>query len=287
MKFEKHLHIDHKDQTAVDALEASTELTRQSIKQAMTKGAVWLTRNKSTQRIRRADKPLKPGDELHLYFNEQVLQEEPTAPTLIADEHAYSIWYKPYGLLCQGSKWGDHCTINRWVEKNLEPQRPAYIVHRLDRAATGLTILAHQKKAAAYFSQLFESRAIEKKYHAIVKGTFPKELKLSSAIDNKPAFSHAKLLSVKTKTQQSLVEVTIETGRKHQIRRHLSEAGFPIVGDRLYGQSNGTENNNNENKNNVDLCLRSCYLSFIPPTENTPKNYQLPSHLSLSLASSK
>lgn len=272
MKFEKHFAIDSSDKTAVDVLGDSTKLTRQSIKQAMTKGAVWLTRNKSTQRIRRANKPLKSGDELHLYFDNQVLDSTPHAATLVADEGPYSIWYKPYGMLSQGSKWGDHCTINRWVEKNLEHQRPAFIVHRLDRAATGLIIIAHQKKVAAYFSNLFECREIEKKYQAIVEGEFPDKIKLNSDIENKPALSHAKAIAYNPSTNQSLVDVNIETGRKHQIRRHLSKAGFPIIGDRLYGQSD---------EYTSDLCLTSYYLSFVSPSDNVKKNYHLPDNLRL------
>ena len=272
MKFEKHQKIALMDKTAVDILAESTKLTKQAIKQAMTKGAVWLTRNNSTQRIRRADKPLKPGDELHLYFDQKVLEQPPEAATLIADERLYSIWHKPYGMLCQGSKWGDHCTINRWVENNLEPQRPAFIVHRLDRAATGLIIIAHQKKIAAYFSNLFQNREIKKKYQAIVDSKFPDALKLTSDIENKPALSHAKLLSYNSEENQSLIEVAIETGRKHQIRRHLSEAGFPIVGDRLYGQGD---------ENTSDLCLASCYLSFASPTDGLKKSNQLPDNLRL------
>lgn len=272
MKFEKHLEINSSGETAVDAFGEATELTRQSIKQAMNKGAVWLTRNKSTQRIRRANKTLKPSDELHLYFDQSVLGKQPEPATLIADEGVYSIWYKPCGMLCQGSKWGDHCTINRWVEKNLEPQRPAFIVHRLDRAATGLIIIAHTKKTAAYFSELFQRREIEKKYQAIVEGEFPAALKLDTDIESKPALSQAKAITYNPATNLSLVDIAIETGRKHQIRRHLSAAGFPIVGDRLYGQGN---------EQTPDLRLTSYYLSFTAPTDNVKKSYHLPDNLRL------
>lgn len=279
MKFEEHIEISEEDLKAVDVLAKSCEFTKQMIKQIMGKGAVWLTREQSTQRIRRADKLLKPGDTLHLYYDEDVLTKKLENPTLISDEGIYSIWYKPYGMLSQGSKWGDHCTINRWVEKNLQPQRPAFIVHRLDRAATGLIIIAHQKKIAAYFSKLFQERQIDKHYQAIVHGKFSENLTLNSAINDKPALSHAKLLIFDESTNQSLVEVSIETGRKHQIRRHLSEAGFPIVGDRLYGK----DNDNYEK----DLCLASCYLSFnlpsSPVTDDTKKTYTLLEHLSLKL----
>lgn len=267
MKFEKHIEIKESETTAVDILSNQTELSRQLIKQAMNKGAVWLSRNKSTQRIRRADKFLKLGDVLHIYYDEDVLQQAVEDAVLIADENEYSIWRKPCGMLSQGSKWSDHCTINRWVERNLQPQRSAFIVHRLDRAATGLIIIAHKKKVAAYFSDLFQQRRIVKKYQAIVRGNIPESLEINTSIDNKPAVSHVRQIKYNAELNESLVEVEIETGRKHQIRRHLSEAGFPIIGDRLYGENQG--------RNTRDLCLTSCYLSFVYPHDAELKVYSL------------
>jgi len=270
MKFEKHIDIELNDQKAVDVLNKKTELSKQIIKQVMTKGAVWLTRNKSTQRVRRADRILKSGDCLHIYYDEDILARQPDSAILIADEDQYSIWYKPYGMLSQGSKWGDHCTINRWVEKNLQPQRSAFIVNRLDRAASGLMIIAHKKKIAAYFSQLFQQRKIDKRYQAIVHGEFPEIKDIDIEVDGKSAISHVKKLKYNKITDQSLVEVSIETGRKHQIRKHLSESDFPVVGDRLYGNAKQEDRN---------LCLTSCYLGFFYPADKEKKIYSLPDDL--------
>ena len=267
MKIEKHIKISLDEIKAVDLLADSVELSKQQIKQALNKGVVWLSRNKSTQRIRRADKILKAGDQIHLYYDESVLAQTTSDAILIADEKDYSIWYKPSGMLSQGSKWGDHCTINRWVEKHIEPQRSAFIVHRLDRAASGLIIIAHKKKIAAYFSELFQRRQVEKKYQAIVHGNITQGIKLDSSIDTKPAVSYVKPIDYNAGENQSLIEVEIETGRKHQIRRHLSEAGFPIVGDRLYGDELKPDER--------DLCLTSCYLSFVSPVDKELKAYNL------------
>ena len=145
-----------------DQLVTATGFSRQNVKRAMQKGAVWLTRGKQTDRIRRVTKLAKPGDQVHLYYDEGILATVPTPCELISDEDAYSIWYKPYGVRSQGAKWGDHCTVYRWAEQHLEPQRPAFTVHRLDRAATGLILLAHTKGVATLLSKLFEQREIEK-----------------------------------------------------------------------------------------------------------------------------
>ena len=155
--FEIHLTADNVDSNAVSLLAEATGLSRQHIKQVMQKGAVWLEEKKTgkPRRLRRASKTLAVSDELHLYYDTQVLESIPTPPQLIADQGEYSVWYKPYGMLSQGSKWGDHCTVQRWVEQNLTPQRPAFVVHRLDRAATGLIIIAHQKRIATELAVRF------------------------------------------------------------------------------------------------------------------------------------
>lgn len=264
---EVHIDITDRETTAVELLATKTTISKSHLKQAMLKGAVWITRGKKTQRVRRAKKTFLPGDTLHLYYDEKVLAQEPLAPELIADEGAYSVWYKPYGMLSQGSKWSDHCTINRWVEQHLQPQRPAFVVHRLDRAATGLILVAHEKKIAAALSALFQSRDIEKSYRAVVHGKFPDNNQtLSGDIDGKPAISHVQLLNYDESDNRSLVEVKIETGRKHQIRRHLSESGFPIIGDRLYGKKT--------DKQDLQLCAVS--LSFTCPVTGLPMQFLLP-----------
>lgn len=273
--FQNDITIDENGRTAIEHLSHHTSLSKEKIKRAMQKGAVWLSRNNHTQRLRRAKKILQQGDVVHLYYDARILDETPDDARLISDQQQYSIWYKPYGMRSQGSRWGDHTTIYRYVEQNLQPQRPAFIVHRLDRAATGLIILAHTKSTANAFARMFENREIEKHYQAIVTGEFPSATQhYGQAIDSKPATSHAKLLKYDEKKNCSLVEINIETGRKHQIRRHLSGAGFPIIGDRLYGDADTGSDN---------LQLVCSYLAFISPVDNRKQHYQLPDELLLHL----
>jgi tRNA pseudouridine32 synthase/23S rRNA pseudouridine746 synthase len=260
--------------SAVDLLADESSLSKQLIKTAMQKGAVWLKRKGKAQRLRRAKKSLLAGDQLYFYYNPEVLSEQITAPELIADEGAYSIWYKPYGVYSQGSKWGDHCTIYRYAETYLQPQRPALVVHRLDRAASGLIVLAHKRSVAAAFSALFEQRGLEKEYLVKVWGDFSElnqPVVIDRAIDGKSSLSLAQCLG--TAHQQSLLRVKIASGRKHQIRRHLSEIGFPVVGDRLYGRGDRGE----------DLQLVAYHLAFDCPVSGEPKEYCLPQSLRPSL----
>lgn len=276
-RFERHVEIDGSrvGRTAADVLSEQTGLSRQAIKQAMHKGAVWLTRQGGTRRIRRADKTLQSNDRLHLYHDPKVLSSAPAAARMIADEGEFSIWYKPLGMLSQGSKWGDHCTLSRWVETHLRPQRPAFVVHRLDRAATGLMVIAHAKRAAAGFAALFEQRRLEKTYTALVRGRLTAARTISAPISGKPAISHVSPLGYDADNDRSLLEVRIETGRKHQIRRHLADAGHPIVGDRLYG--------GNSPEVATDLCLSASSLAFVSPVDGASKRYTLPAELRLSL----
>ncbi len=255
-KDEYHILVETEGKTAVELLAEASKLSKQKIKQAMQKGCVWLEKlgegenqMQYTQRLRRAKKVLSVGEILHFYYDEKVLNTEPVEAILISDQGDYSIWHKPSGMLSQGSKWGDHCTIYRWAEKHLKPERPAFIVHRLDRAASGLIIIAHKKQIAAAFGKLFQNHKIDKRYRVSVEGDFSSILKgdetskiIESEIDNNSAVSHVVFISYDEKSDESILEVKIETGRKHQIRKHLSENDFPVVGDRLYGSGKSLEN---------------------------------------------
>jgi tRNA pseudouridine32 synthase/23S rRNA pseudouridine746 synthase len=268
---EKHIAISTPDKTAVEHLSEATALSKQKIKSAMKNGCVWLESSIGTHRIRRSKKILHPECTLHIYYDAAIQKTLPTNAVLIADEGEYSIWNKPYGMYSQGSKWGDHCTIYRWAEMHLKPERPAFIVHRLDRAASGLILLAHSKKMATVFSELFKEREIEKRYSTVIEGAL-KNLALphtiTSDIDNKPALT--KIISIERDSNNSKLVIEIETGRKHQIRKHLAELGYPIIGDRLYGSEHLSENLQQQ-----DLQLQATSLKFICPITLKQQEYSL------------
>jgi len=126
-KFEKHIKLEH-EQTALECLSEKIALSKQQLKKLMQNGAVWLENDIGIHRVRRARKKLQLNNQLHVYYDAKIQATEPPEAKLISDEGDYSIWNKPSGMYSQGTKWGDHCTINRC----------AFIVHRLDKAANGL-----------------------------------------------------------------------------------------------------------------------------------------------------
>jgi tRNA pseudouridine32 synthase/23S rRNA pseudouridine746 synthase len=268
--FELHITVEQPDSNAVQLLHDASELNKQTIKSAMTNGAVWITRREQSQRLRRAKRTLLVDDQVHLYYDPKVQAEIPPAPALIEDLGGYSVWRKPFGMRSQGSKWGDHCTIMRWAETHLQPERTSFTVHRLDLAANGLILVAHSKTIAGALGKIFQERKIEKRYQAIVKGDFSKHtspVQVDSPIDDKTAFSEVSFLQLSKDGTQSLVDVRIETGRKHQIRRHLASLGHPIIGDRMYGDGENDV---------VDLQLTAYLLAFNCPVNDAPVEYRLP-----------
>ena len=91
-------------------------------------------------------------------------------------------------------------------------------------------VLAHDRKSAAGIAAQFQAGSVGKTYQAIVHDDLQDTLQIDAPIEGKPASSIA--TPVAWDQGRTLTTVAIKTGRKHQIRVHLSEKGYPIVGDR-------------------------------------------------------
>jgi len=265
LSFELHLPVETSI-NAVELFQGHCSLSKGQIKDVMLKGAAWVTNGKKTTRLRRAKKLLSPGHTLHMYYNEQALSNDFAKPTLIEDCGEYSVWNKPCGMMSQGSKWGDHSTIARYAEMTLSPQRVGFIVHRLDRATQGVILVAHTKNAVRQLTNMFEQRQITKKYQAVVRGDVPEPREFTADIDGRSAFTKVNCISHDSSSDFSLLDIEIGSGRKHQIRRHLSDAGLAIVGDRLYG---------NDELQDVDLQLCAYHLTFTCPILNIDKTLEI------------
>lgn len=269
MKFVYTAKIEEPE-VLVDVLARQTELSKSTIKDCLNKGAVWLKRpRRKEQRIRRSKCLLKQNDSIHLYYDSAILSQPVPEAECVADEKNYSIWNKPAGLLSQGTRYGDHCSLLRVVEKHFG-KREVFLVHRLDREASGLVLIAHDRKTAAAFSMLFGNNredSVEKWYQATVHGLVQdtgKQIRIDQPLDGKQSCSMVRVISADVERNRTLLEIRILTGRFHQIRRHLSSIDHPIVGDYRYGKRTGDK-----------LQLQACRLSFKCPVSGRPRSYSL------------
>jgi 23S rRNA pseudouridine955/2504/2580 synthase len=152
---------------------------------------------------------------------------------LFENEHCL-VLNKPAGLAVQGGK-GVGASLDTILENEFSP-RPL-LVHRLDKDTSGLIITAKSREAAALLSALFAGRALEKRYLALCSG----RTDAAGLIDeNLPGRGTEQ--SARTKYRRlggngdfSLLEIETETGRMHQIRRHMASSGHPVLGDDKYG----------------------------------------------------
>ncbi len=256
--------------TAIEFLADRTDLSKTRIKDVMNKGAVWLTKRKRRRRrARRAKTAIGVGDRLELFFDERILAEEAPQAEIESDQERYSVWRKPPGLMSQGTMFGDHCSLERRAALFFGLKRKIFVVHRLDREASGLMLLAHDKKAAARLSELFRENRIVKRYRIEALGrptTVTEEGGIEIPLDGKRAVTRFRVIRHDAVKNTSVVDVFIDTGRRHQIRRHFDRIGHPVMGDPRYGRGN---------KNSEGLQLTAISLAFRCPFRREEMRFEL------------
>ena len=252
---------------ACDLLAGLAGVSKLKVKEAMQKGAVRLHRTHSKAvRLRRAKAVLRPGDEVTLYYDDELLARVPPGPECRQDLGRYSVWFKPAGLMTQGTAFGDHCALLRVAELRMRP-RGVYLVHRLDREAAGLILLAHDSEAAAAFSRRFAEHGVVKRYRVGVRGRPPESGQIDLPLDGGPALTRYRVSAYDPAADNAVLEIETVTGRKHQIRRHLAMSGFPVLGDPRYGSGNADPGG---------LQLVAFHLAFECPFSGRRMQFELP-----------
>jgi 23S rRNA pseudouridine1911/1915/1917 synthase len=181
----------------------------------------------------------------------------PVSPLSLVDESPdWLVVDKPAGLVCHPTKDGEWSSLIGRVRLYLG-HGDGRLVNRLDRETSGLVLVAKHREAARDLGRLLADAAVEKSYVAIVHGRLSSPLVVTAPLgrdegsavaikdgvraDGAAAETRVEPVSTFLRGAEtfSTVHVTPRTGPKHQIRIHLAHAGFPIVGDKIYGGDEG------------------------------------------------
>jgi 23S rRNA pseudouridine1911/1915/1917 synthase len=196
---------------------------------------------------------LREGDVLNIDFDEAELEQIPhiDLPVLYEDE-AVLVVNKPVGVIShsRGKYWNEPSVASFVRERTGQEGERAGIVHRLDRATSGVMICTKNNETLRFLQKQFSARNVHKTYMAIVDGHIdPPEAIIDMPIERnpkapatfrvgsngKPSVTHYKVLE--SSKSHDLVELKPTTGRTHQLRVHLRQLGHPITGDVLYDGS--------------------------------------------------
>ncbi|MFH0984105.1 MAG: RluA family pseudouridine synthase [Candidatus Omnitrophota bacterium] len=230
--------------------------------------------------------PLKPGDTIEILGKERASVERSKTELglkIVHEDSDILVVEKPAGLLTMGTEREKEATLyfklNEYERSKTPDERGrVYIVHRLDRDASGLIVFAKSDAIKRTLQSHWER--VIKKYYAITEGT-PKETagtienylredafkRVYSVPANHPEAQHAvtHYRVLRENGGYALLEVTLETGRKNQIRVHLSGLGCPIMGDEKYGAKSDPFRR---------LALHACFLSFPHPVTGGLKTFR-------------
>jgi tRNA pseudouridine32 synthase/23S rRNA pseudouridine746 synthase len=267
--FKKVVGLDE-PKVLIDYLEFKTKLSKSILKKVLNNGGVWLKKFPSSklQRTRRATTELNSDSYIEFFYDPEFLNIDIPESKLLLDQKEWGLWYKPAGVLSQGNEYGDHCTILRAVEKVKGPKK-AYLVHRLDREAHGVMLIAYTEKAARIYSLKWQKGQVKKFYKIEVLGNvlddFPEGVgEITIPLDGKE--SKTTFVVTKASINSTFLDVQIHTGRLHQIRRHFDLIGFPVIGDPKYGKGN---------KNRDGMKLMSYKLEFKDPLSEKQISFAL------------
>ncbi len=244
--------------------------SKKSVKKALKKGEVRLNEKvvhggtwlKTGDRISIIDLELTPPKAYHLKLD------------VVFEDDSLAVINKPAGLTVSGNQFKTlaNALLFNLNECPLDDRLPWPLpVHRLDNQTSGLILIAKTKSSRISLGRQFENRTVKKTYFALAMGKIEGKGHFTDDIDEKKAkteFESVKIVPSLKNKWLTLVKLSPETGRTHQLRIHLSGNNTAILGDKLY--SNGST------VKHKGLFLAACALEFIHPLTNESVKINIP-----------
>ena len=221
------------------------------------------------QVVRRGDGKLASDDRVTLGPPAALF---PPALRLIHEDDDIIVVDKPAGLLTIATERERHRTAYRMLREYVAAQRSGatlLIVHRLDRETSGLLVFAKSEPVKRALQAQFEARTVERVYVAVVEGRLaaaegtlrtrvsedPRSLRVRAGRSGRAAVTRYRVLE--RRAHSTVLELTLETGRRGQIRAQLAALGHPIVGDAEFGSRRDPVRR---------VCLHAARLGFVDGT---------------------
>jgi len=207
----------------------------------------------------------------------------PPGVTVLHEDDDVIVLLKPHGLLTVATERERENTLQAGLNRYLAGggRERVHVVHRLDRETSGVLVFAKNFAAREALKEQFAAHSTDRMYVAVVEGTMApprgtirshlyegRDLRMRSSDahpEAKLAVTHYR--TIEEKGAYSMLEVTLETGRKNQIRAHLSEAGHAVVGDQMYGAATNPLNR---------LGLHAKLLGFTHPSTGKRLSFTAP-----------
>lgn len=236
------------------------------------------------QPVTQFDTELKPGDEVKANLTREFRVFYNRRLKIVYEDDDIIVVNKGYGLLSMGTdkiKEGTAYSILRDYLRWKDPRNKLFIVHRLDRDTSGLMVFAKSEEAKNRLQHNWNNMVISRKYLAVVEGKpEPEEGVVRSYLaensrfevysTDKPEEGQLAITRYKTlrsRNGYSLMEVSLDTGRKNQIRVHMKDLGHPIAGDRRYGAKSSPIHR---------MALHAQTLRFVHPMTRKDMNFSTP-----------
>ena len=254
-------------------------ISRNKAKNILTSGSISIDGKKTTKH----DFELQPGMEVKIGRNQTGEPLNSHWVRIVYEDQYLFVVEKRSGILCN-SPHPDEETVQNILNQYLEANHQrchAHTIHRLDRDTSGLMLYAKDKKVALKFEEDWKKTVYDRRYVALVHGEMRKQegsisswlkdnaqfVTYSSKFDNGGKFATTHYKLIKVSNGYSLVELRLDTGRKNQIRVHLQDIGFPVVGDPKYGDGDDKIGR---------LGLHAYKLCFIHPITGQDLQFETP-----------